>query len=86
MIPHADILAWRYEHTWVTDAQVEQDLIISRAMVDLFSHPTLDGLLAMRGGTAFHAVFLTPIYGSPCQAMMWIPSRWSISSADTRAA
>jgi predicted nucleotidyltransferase component of viral defense system len=60
MIPQADILAWRTVHPWVTNAQVEQDLIISRAMVDLFAHPDLKGRLAMRGGTAMHKLYLAP--------------------------
>jgi hypothetical protein len=33
MIPKADILAWRQAAPWVSDAQVEQDLIISRVLV-----------------------------------------------------
>jgi hypothetical protein len=41
MIPAADILAWRAEHPWVSDAQVEQDLIICRAIIELFSHAIL---------------------------------------------
>lgn len=44
----------------MTNAQVEQDLIISRAMVDLFVHPDLKGQLAMRGGTAMHKLYLAP--------------------------
>ena len=41
MIPTADILAWRSAHPWVSNAQVEQDLIICRAVIELFSHPVL---------------------------------------------
>ena len=33
---------------------MEQDLIISRALVDLFSHPLLSSALAFRGGTALY--------------------------------
>ena len=60
MIPTADILAWRAEHPWVSNAQVEQDLIICRAVVDLFTHPLLGKQLAFRGGTALHKLFLHP--------------------------
>jgi predicted nucleotidyltransferase component of viral defense system len=60
MIPTADILAWRGDHPWTTNAQVEQDLIISRAMVDIFSDATLREQLAMRGGTALHKLYLNP--------------------------
>jgi predicted nucleotidyltransferase component of viral defense system len=60
MIPRADITAWRSESPWITDAQVEQDLITSRALVDLFSNRQLADALAFRGGTALHKLFLHP--------------------------
>ena len=60
MIPTADILAWRAEHPWVSNAQVEQDLIICRAVIELFSRPVLRENLAFRGGTALHKLFLKP--------------------------
>jgi len=60
MIPTADILAWRAEHPWVSNAQVEQDLIICRAVIELFSLPVLREQLAFRGGTALHKLFLKP--------------------------
>ena len=60
MIPAADILAWRVEHPWVSDAQVEQDLIICRAIIELFSRPVLRAQLAFRGGTALHKLYLKP--------------------------
>ncbi len=52
MIPQAFITEWRQRAPWSQDAQVEQDLIISRAMVEIFSHPLLTENLAFRGGTA----------------------------------
>lgn len=33
MIPQANITAWRAEAPWSEDAQVEQDLVLSRAVV-----------------------------------------------------
>lgn len=60
MIPTADILAWRAEHPWVSNAQVEQDLIICRAVIELFARPVLRENLAFRGGTALHKLFLKP--------------------------
>ena len=60
MIPTADILAWRAEHPWVSNAQVEQDLIICRAVIELFLRPVLREQLAFRGGTALHKLFLKP--------------------------
>ena len=36
MIPRDFILEWREQAPWPQDFQVEQDLIISRALVDIF--------------------------------------------------
>jgi hypothetical protein len=41
MIPKAHITAWRARAPWLADAQVEQDLIISRAIVELFRVPEI---------------------------------------------
>lgn len=60
MIPHDDITAWRAHAPWVDDAQVEQDLVISRALVAIFSEPHLAKTLAFRGGTALYKLYLTP--------------------------
>ena len=48
MIPRDYITTWRSEAPWVEDAQVEQDLVISRALVNIFSHPVLHEALAFR--------------------------------------
>ncbi len=54
MIPGTDIAAWRSAgYTWRTNAMVEQDLIISRIVVGLFSDPFLRDALVFRGGTAW---------------------------------
>jgi predicted nucleotidyltransferase component of viral defense system len=60
MIPRAAITAWRPSAPWTTDAQVEQDLVLSRAIVEIFSDPTLASALVFRGGTALHKLFLAP--------------------------
>ncbi|MGO9837780.1 MAG: nucleotidyl transferase AbiEii/AbiGii toxin family protein [Polyangiaceae bacterium] len=60
MIPRAHITAWRAHAPWATDAQVEQDLVISRALVEIFSDPFLARTLAFRGGTALHKLFFQP--------------------------
>ena len=52
MIPQAHISAWRAVAPWLDDAKVEQDLVLSRAVVELFAAPDLAGGLAPRGGTA----------------------------------
>ena len=60
MIPRDYITEWRKEAPWIENFQVEQDLIISRALVDLFSHPLLNKALAFRGGTALYKLHLKP--------------------------
>ncbi len=40
------------------DSQVEQDLIISRALVEMYSNPTVTDALAFRGGTALYKLHL----------------------------
>jgi predicted nucleotidyltransferase component of viral defense system len=54
LIPQAHIQAWREHAPWPNPAQVEQDLIICRALCDLFNAPVLTGKIAFRGGTAIH--------------------------------
>lgn len=58
MIPRAAIAGWRETAPWRGDDQVEQDLIISRALVALFSDELLAETLAFRGGTALNKLFL----------------------------
>jgi predicted nucleotidyltransferase component of viral defense system len=60
LIPRDYITAWRESAPWVEDIQVEQDLVICRALVSIFSHPVLTKALAFRGGTALYKLFLTP--------------------------
>ena len=60
MIPKADIVAWRQAVPWVSDTQVEQDLIISRALVVMFRESIIAKQLAFRGGTALHKLYFNP--------------------------
>lgn len=62
MIPKAFIVAWRQFAPWISDAQVEQDLIMSRAMVALFENRTLAKTVAFRGGTALHKFYFKPAH------------------------
>ncbi len=54
MIPASYIQEWSAKAPWPTSQQVEQDLIITRALCDLFNAPALEGKIAFRGGTAIH--------------------------------
>ncbi|MBE0564353.1 MAG: nucleotidyl transferase AbiEii/AbiGii toxin family protein [Krumholzibacteria bacterium] len=60
MIPRAHITAWRGTARWATDAQVEQDLVISRALVELYRDDLLARELAFRGGTALQKLHFDP--------------------------
>ncbi len=54
MIPLDYIQEWRSQAPWLDMRQVEQDLIISRTLCDLFNSEYLYGKIAFRGGTAIH--------------------------------
>jgi predicted nucleotidyltransferase component of viral defense system len=58
MIPRKDIIAWRSIGPWTANEWVEQDLVLSRALVEIFSDVYLKEDLAIRGGTAIHKIFL----------------------------
>ncbi len=62
MIPltRQDILGHQAEVPWAVPYQVEQDLLLCRAMVALFNDPFLREQIAMRGGTVLHKVHLPP--------------------------
>lgn len=60
MIPKADIVAWRQVAPWADDGMVEQDLVLSRALIDVYSDSHLAEALAFRGGTALHKLVLSP--------------------------
>jgi len=54
MIPAQNIVAWSKVAPWAEPSQVEQDLIIARALVQLFNDPFLREELRFRGGTALN--------------------------------
>jgi predicted nucleotidyltransferase component of viral defense system len=59
-IPELAITQWRSIVPWIDVKQVEQDLIICRALVAIFSDDFLAERLAFRGGTALHKLYLSP--------------------------
>ena len=62
MIPAQNIVAWGNVVPWADQRQVEQDLIISRALVEIFSDDMLRDALRMRGGTALNKLhFPAPV-------------------------
>ncbi len=54
MIPTSYIQEWSTKAPWPDSRQVEQDLIISRALCDLSDSSALAGKIAFRGGTAIN--------------------------------
>src|SRR5271170_2852413 len=54
MIPQQNIVAWGQTVPWAEQRQIEQDLIISRALVEIFNDPFLKAQLRFRGGTALN--------------------------------
>ena len=59
-ITRRDVIAHQLVVPWPSQVQVEQDLLLCRAMVTLFDDAFLQGQIAMRGGTLLHKVHLAP--------------------------
>ncbi len=62
MIPAAFITEWQARVPWPERYQVEQDLILSRLMVEIAADELLAGELVMRGGTCLHKLHLPSPY------------------------
>jgi len=60
MIHQKFIREWEKDFPWRDITQVEQDLVIARSIVEIFSDDLLQKSLAIRGGTALHKLYITP--------------------------
>jgi predicted nucleotidyltransferase component of viral defense system len=60
MIPQRHITEWSEIAPWKANEQVEQDLVICRSLVELFSDEIVAEKLAFRGGTALHKLYMEP--------------------------
>jgi len=60
MIPRPHVALWQDHAPWRQFFQVEQDLVVCRVLVELFSDEYLSDHLAIRGGTALHKLYLNP--------------------------
>jgi predicted nucleotidyltransferase component of viral defense system len=60
MIPEYAINEWRNTVLWGGLEQIELDLVICRALTELFNDDYLASHLAFRGGTALHKLYLSP--------------------------
>lgn len=58
MIPINAITQWRKTANWLYQSQIEQDLVLSRALVCLYQNETIQKTLAFRGGTALNKLFV----------------------------
>jgi len=58
VITDADIRHWRAQVPWVEADQVEQDLVLSRMIIEIANHPLLSKELVFRGGTCLHKIHL----------------------------
>lgn len=62
MITNQDIAFWSIDHPWQSADQVEQDLLLSQAICVIANDALLGGELVLRGGTAYHKLFLPQPY------------------------
>ena len=60
MIPQSFITEWSEKAPWVENKFIEQDLMICRALVSIYSDNFLAEHLAFRGGTALGKLYLHP--------------------------
>jgi len=60
MIPEAFIEEWKANAPWQTLAMIEQDMVISKALVELYNHPKINDSLIFRGGTALNKLYINP--------------------------
>jgi predicted nucleotidyltransferase component of viral defense system len=61
MIDRLSLASWQKQHASLSsdELHLEQDLVISRALVDLYNHPVIKRELALRGGTALQKCFFS---------------------------
>lgn len=83
MIAEDYITAWRLHAPWVSDHQVEQDLVISRALVEVFGVADMGRRLALRGGTALYKLHIHPAARYSEDIDIWC--RWRPSRSATRS-
>lgn len=75
MIPSRFVTQWSKTVNWQTPAQVEQDLVLSRAIIEIFSNPRLAKTMRFRGGTALYKLFfnLTTRYSEDIDLVQALP-------------
>jgi predicted nucleotidyltransferase component of viral defense system len=57
VVPISIIEKWRQYAPWTDQNQVEHDLVLSRALIELYQNEVVRHSLALRGGTALNKLF-----------------------------
>lgn len=60
MIEAGHLIAWRNVVPWADPVHVEQDLVLSRALVELFHQAPIADSCTLRGGTALNKLIFRP--------------------------
>lgn len=60
MIPQLFLEQWKKEAPWQSMAMIEQDLIISRVLIDIYNNSIVAKKLVFRGGTALNKIYIKP--------------------------
>ena len=60
MIHEIYITEWANVVPWSERKQIEQDLIITKALLEIYNHPILKEIVAFRGGTALNKIVFNP--------------------------
>jgi len=58
VIPEAFVTAWSARAPWPSPGQVEQDLLLSRVLIEMYQDDYLSNELVFRGGTCLHKLHL----------------------------
>ncbi len=83
MISPNALTAWRTTHPWADDEQVEQDLIMTRVAIEIANDPYLGNVLAWRGGTCLHKLFL-PVARRYSEDLDYVAYGLSVENNDMR--
>ncbi len=60
MIEHFHLDEWRNIAPWINLSQIEQDLVISCTLVNMYERPKIKEALVFRGGTALNKIYFKP--------------------------
>ena len=60
MIERGSLVLWKRETPWRDDVQIEQDLVLSRALVELYRNDVVAETCTLRGGTALNKLVFRP--------------------------